>query len=78
MYLGWVTAQKANFLSLQTSVFCAECELISENNTNFCLACGSQALLSLSRVLGGSLRGQQTAKVIVDISPDLVHSVSGE
>jgi GAF domain-containing protein len=66
MYLGWVTAQQANFLSLQTSVFCAECELISENNTNFCLACGSQALLSLSRVLGGSLRGQETANLIAD------------
>lgn len=66
MYLGWVTARQANFLSLQTSVFCAECELISENNTNFCLACGSQALLSLSRVLGGSLRGEQTANLIAD------------
>jgi GAF domain-containing protein len=66
MYLGWVTAQQANFLSLQTSVFCAECELISENNTNFCLACGSQALLSLSRVLGGSLRGQESANLIAD------------
>jgi hypothetical protein len=66
MYLGWATARHANFLSLQTSVFCAECEMISENTTNFCLACGSQALLSLSRVLGGSLRGQQTAQVIAD------------
>lgn len=70
MYLGWVTAQKANFLSLQTSVFCAECELISENNTSFCLACGSQALLSLSRVLGGSLRGQENAQLIVDAELD--------
>jgi hypothetical protein len=70
MYLGWVTAQKANFLSLQASVFCAECELISENNTNFCLACGSQALLSLSRVMGGSLRGQETANLIVDAELD--------
>jgi len=66
MYLGWVTARQANFLSLQTSVCCAECELISENNTNYCLACGSQALLSLSRVLGGSLRGQETAHLIAD------------
>jgi GAF domain-containing protein len=70
MYLGWVTAQKANFLSLQASVFCAECELISENNTNFCLACGSQALLSLSRVLGGSLKGQENANLIADAELD--------
>jgi GAF domain-containing protein len=66
MYLGWVTAQKAHFLSLQSAVFCAECELISENNTAYCLACGSKAMLSLSRVLGGSLRGQETAHLIAD------------
>ena len=70
MYLGWVTARQANFLSLQTSVFCAECELISENNTNFCLACGSQALLSLSRVLGGSLKGRENANLIADAELD--------
>ena len=70
MYLGWVTAQKAHFLSLQKAVFCAECELISENNTAYCLACGSQAMLSLSRVLGGSLRGQETAHLIADAEVD--------
>lgn len=65
-----LTAQDVSFLSLQNAVFCAECELISENNTPRCLACGSQALLSLSRVLGGSLRGQQTAHVIADAELD--------
>jgi len=70
MYLGWATAQKAHFLSLQSATFCAECELISENSTQYCLACGSKALLSLSRVLGGSLRGQQTAHLIKDAELD--------
>ena len=70
MYLGWATAQKAHFLSLQSAVFCAECELISENNSPYCLACGSKAMLSLSRVLGGSLRGQETAHVIQDVELD--------
>ena len=70
MYLGWVTAQKANFLSLQSAVFCAECELISENTTPYCLACGSKAMLSLSRVLGGSLRGKETAHLIQDVELD--------
>jgi GAF domain-containing protein len=65
-----LTACDVNFLSLQCAVFCAECELISENNTGRCLACGSQALLSLSRVLGGSLRGQQTAHLIADAELD--------
>src|SRR5258707_7724270 len=70
MYLGWATAQKATFLSLQSAVFCAECEMISENNTPYCLACGSKAMLSLSRVLGGSLRGQETAHLIADVELD--------
>ena len=70
MYLGWVTAQKAQFLSLQSAVFCAECELISENTTPYCLACGSKAMLSLSRVLGGSLRGKETAHLIKDVELD--------
>jgi putative methionine-R-sulfoxide reductase with GAF domain len=70
MYLGWATAQNATFLSLQSAVFCAECEMISENNTPYCLACGSKAMLSLSRVLGGSLKGQQTAHLIADVELD--------
>jgi GAF domain-containing protein len=70
MYLGWVTAKNAQFLSLQSAVFCAECELISENTTPYCLACGSKAMLSLSRVLGGSLRGKETAHVIQDAELD--------
>jgi GAF domain-containing protein len=68
--MGWVNLQKVNFLSLQSAVFCVQCELISQNNTSGCLSCGSQALLSLSRVLGGSLRNQKTAHLIVDSELD--------
>ena len=68
--MGWVKASDINFLSLQTAVFCVSCELISENNTPSCLSCGSQAVLSLSRVLGGSLKGQQTAHLIQDAELD--------
>jgi len=67
---GWFSAQDVNFLRLQTAVFCAECELLSENNTPYCFACGSQAVLSLSRVLGGSLRDQPTARLIADAELD--------
>lgn len=65
-----LTHQDISFISLQAAVFCVECELISKNNTPCCLACGSQAVLSLSRVLGGSLRGQQTAHLIADAELD--------
>lgn len=74
--MGWVKARDIHFLSLQRSVFCVECELICENNTPNCLYCGSQAVLSLSRVLGGSMRGQQTAHLIADAELDrLVHDL---
>jgi putative methionine-R-sulfoxide reductase with GAF domain len=65
-----LTGQDIRFVELQTAVFCVSCELISKNNTPSCLACGSQAVLSLSRVLGGTLLGQQTAHVIADAELD--------
>jgi len=71
-----LTATDVNFVSLQSAVFCVQCELLSENNTPQCLACGSGAVLSLSRVLGGSLRRQQTAHLIADAELDrLVRSL---
>jgi GAF domain-containing protein len=68
--MGWIKASDINFLSLRTATFCVECELISENNTPLCLYCGSQAVLSLSRILGGSLKGQHTAHLIQDAELD--------
>src|SRR5271165_975544 len=65
-----LTGQDISFLTLQTAVFCVECELISKNNTPYCMACGSRAVLSLSRVLGGSLQGQQRAHLIADAELD--------
>ena len=69
---GTLRSCDVDFVSLQSAVFCAQCELISANNTTRCLACGSSALLSLSRVLGGSLRGQQTANLIADAELDRI------
>jgi GAF domain-containing protein len=65
-----LTGQDIHFITLPTAVFCVECELISKNNTPYCMACGSSALLSLSRLLGGSLQGQQTAHLIADAELD--------
>src|SRR5438045_9792699 len=74
--MNWLKVRDAHFVGLQTAVFCVACELISENNTPYCLACGSHAVLSLSRVLGGSLRGQPTAHLIADPELDrLVRSL---
>ena len=65
-----------NFVPLQSATFCVQCELISTNSKPYCLACGSHALLGLSRVLGGSMRSQQTAHLITDIElNDLVRDL---
>src|SRR5689334_6478262 len=57
-------ARDVVFLELRHTVFCTECELISYNNSSKCLACGSVSVLSLARVLGGSLHGEQRARVV--------------
>jgi putative methionine-R-sulfoxide reductase with GAF domain len=65
-----------NFVPLQSATFCVQCELISTNSKPYCLACGSHALLGLSRVLGGSMRNQQTAHLITDLElNDLVRDL---
>jgi hypothetical protein len=53
-----VTAQvllKTNQVRLQKAVLCANCEVISEGRNGHCACCGSQSLLSLSRVLGKTI-----------------------
>ena len=64
------TFKDVNFVPLQSATFCVQCELISTSTKPYCLACGSNALLGLSRVLGGSLRNQQTAHLITDSELD--------
>jgi GAF domain-containing protein len=63
------TFKNVHFVPLQSATFCVQCELITTNHRPYCLACGNPALLSLSRVLGGSLR-QQTAHLITDSELD--------
>src|SRR5260370_6186143 len=60
------TFKDVNFVPLQSATFCVQCEMISTNSKPYCLACGSHAVLGLSRVVGGSLRHQQTAHLITD------------
>jgi hypothetical protein len=47
---------KPSLVCLQRAVLCANCEIISEANNGHCAACGSEAVLSLSKVLGGPLK----------------------
>ena len=64
------TFKDINFVSLQSAAFCVQCELISSNSTPYCLACGSRSVMSLSRILGGSLGQKPTAHLILDAELD--------
>jgi hypothetical protein len=46
-------------IPLMEAVLCADCELISNSGGERCEICGSRSLLSLGRVLGGSIEGQR-------------------
>lgn len=78
-----ISGSQIHFLSLQTAIFCVQCELISTNTTANCLACGSKAVISLSRMFGGSLKAQPAARLIEDdelnrLVRDLLRSVPDE
>lgn len=64
------TFKDVHFVPLQSATFCVQCELISSNSRTYCVACGNSSLISLSRVLGGSLLQQQTAHLITDSELD--------
>ena len=75
-----VSGPQIHFLSLQTAIFCVQCELVSANSTPSCLACGSKAVIGLSRLLGGSLRSKPAARLIEDaelerLVRELLHTV---
>jgi hypothetical protein len=43
-----------NLIPLQQAVLCADCEVISEGENGHCVACGSQATISLCKVMGSN------------------------
>jgi len=71
-------------VSLLNAVFCVNCETISNSPHDSCLICGSHSLISLFRVLGGTLRSQkpqsagdhaETAKYSLELNAK-VHEIS--
>jgi hypothetical protein len=46
---------EAGVLPLWNAVFCLDCEFISSSRGDECAACKSRSLVSLARMLGGSL-----------------------
>src|SRR5450755_2564041 len=52
-----------NTVNLLNAVLCADCEVISDSVSDVCAVCGSRSLLSLGRVLGGSI-GEERAVLL--------------
>ncbi len=52
-----------NLIPLQQAVLCANCEVVSDSKNGHCIVCGSPSLLSLARVLNGSNRTVERARV---------------
>jgi hypothetical protein len=53
--------EELNFIRLERAVLCANCEVISnETYDGCCSACGSRALMSVSRLLGGTIFQEKT------------------
>src|SRR5579864_938454 len=62
MLAGTTNRHDAGLLPLWNAVFCLDCEVISSSRGDECAACKSRSLVSLARILGGSLlahRAQQ-------------------
>ncbi len=55
-----------NSVHLVNAVLCADCEVISDSAGDTCQVCGSRSLMSLGRVLGGSIEGKRAVLVHVD------------
>ena len=64
----------AGVLPLWNAAFCLDCEVISSNRGDECAACRSRSLVSLARMLGGSLiarraqRFQESESGLFDIT----------
>ena len=55
MFTGTRNRLDAGVLPLWNAVFCLDCEVISAGQGNECAACKSRSLVSLARMLEGSL-----------------------
>ena len=67
-----------NLVRLQQAVLCANCEIISEGLNGHCACCGSDSLLRLKGVLGGSIEAQVSSSRIraADVGGDDIYSLA--
>jgi len=58
------------------AVFCLNCEVISQSRNNDCPVCHSRSILSLARILGGSLHDRKAEQELECGSFDVTLSVN--
>jgi len=66
---------QADIVPLGTAVFCLDCEAISNSLGDECQACGSRSLMSLARILGGSLREHNIERGLAGRSFDITLTI---
>ena len=69
-YMDKTRFEELNLIRLVDALLCANCELIvSECVNGGCPACGSRAMLSVSKALGGTLEGSHTDQSLSELNP---------
>lgn len=58
MYLGTRKQTDSGVVPLQTAVLCLDCECVSNGRYDECPVCRGRSLLSIARMLGGTLQPQ--------------------
>ena len=62
MFAGTRKHREPGVLPLSNAVFCLDCEVISSSRSDECTACKSRSVVSLARMLGGSLLAHRAQK----------------
>lgn len=55
---------------LRDAVLCIDCECITASVRGQCTVCAGRSLMSLARLLGGTIEGEETAKILA-MAPDM-------
>ena len=59
MSAGTLTRPESEVVSFSNAIFCMDCETLSTSRTDQCPVCQGHSLVSLVRMIGGSLLGQK-------------------
>ncbi len=55
MHQGTKKQTDLGAVPLQNAVLCVDCECVTEGRSDECLVCGGRSLLSIARIVGGTL-----------------------